>query len=953
MRKPNYYIAIGASAGGLEALESLFKSIPEDTGATFIVIQHLSPDYKSLMDELLARHTRMQIKIAENNMETESNTIYLIPPRVNLSIVHGKLQLEVQESHSYLNLPINIFFTSLAKDQGKKSVGIVLSGTGSDGSIGVRAIKDAGGLVIAQDEESAKFDGMPRSSISTGIVDFVLPPEKIWEELNNYIKSPSLHRKLQKELTEYKKESLDHITRISIILKNYCGIDFSFYKENTIIRRLERRMKITKSQDIEEYLKKLKESNSEKETLYREFLIGVTSFFRDKDAFDSIKKNILPRLDFKKPLLRVWSAGCSTGEEVYSIAILLREHQLKNNYTNEIKIFATDIDEKSLEIAGQAFYLDNIMADVDPEYLEKHFTKVEGGYKVNENIRKMIVFAKHNILKDPPFSKLDFLICRNLFIYLKPTIQQNILRSFYYSLFPNGVLMMGSSESLGDIQPAFDIIDSKWKIYSYKKGYRAPIESNIINDISFVKNSLPNRNGFIAKSLVKSESLLIEALSATLPPSILVDGNDNIIHVIGDVSEYLTIQPGRFSNNFNSNLDKDLALFVNNIIRRLKNKEEAIYLDNVFNYHQQKKSLTLKGYKFLSAGLPFYLISFIKESSGETSQKVISLDLSKETKERVKELEYELQLAREGLQATIEELETSNEELQSSNEELIASNEELQSTNEELQSVNEELYTVNNEYQNKIEELTSLNDDLNNLLKNTDVGALYIDTNLCIRRISSLVSKITNIVEADIGRPIRHISVFEEYDEFFQDIEYVIDTLHGIEKEVVIKKKRWLVKIRPYRTGINSIEGLIVTFVDISALVNEKERTALSETKMQFAISAAEVAWWELNLSDDSLKYSEKMATMLGYVVEEFPNTLEAFYELIHESDVKRVKKSLTDHLRGNFDMWDVSFRIKKKDETYAIYHKKGKIIKCGKDDKPLNLTGVVVKMDAVNNNLG
>ncbi|MFO8023197.1 MAG: chemotaxis protein CheB, partial [Perlabentimonas sp.] len=520
---------IGASAGGLEALQEFFKAMPDDTNLAFVVIQHLSPDYKSLMDELLARHTKIPIQIASDGMSVEPNHIYLIPPRKNLSIFHGKLFLDDYSPKKGLNLPIDIFFRSLAAEKGKDAIGIILSGTGSDGTLGTRAIKEVGGMVMVQDEISAKFDGMPRSSIATGLVDYILPANKMPEALLNYIEHPFIRKSRASE--DVLGKDLDTLTKITLILRDFCGVDFSYYKENTIIRRLERRVSINRFNSLDEYLIFLSESDKEKDTLYREMLIGVTRFFRDADAFDSISKNILPQLEFNPKIgIRVWSVGCSTGEEVYSLALLFMEYMEKNKIDCDLKIFATDIDRRSLDIAGQGFYPDSIVSDIDPLLLTKYFTRKENGYQINENVRKVVVFATHNLLKDPPFSNLDLVVCRNLFIYFKPEMQQRILSMFYYALKAKGFLFMGSSESIGEMSEAFAPVDSKWKIYRCKEGYKPPI----VKDMPLPRNQpSETETQFIMRAKLhpgpKIDKLLDSALTAYLPPSVIVDENDNII----------------------------------------------------------------------------------------------------------------------------------------------------------------------------------------------------------------------------------------------------------------------------------------------------------------------------------------------------------------------------------------------------------------------------------------
>ena len=943
-----YYVGIGASAGGLEALQDFFKNMPEDTGMVFIVVQHLSPDYKSLMHELLARCTSMAIKIVVDGMKTEPNTIYLIPPRKNMAIFHGKLFLEEQKSKKSLNLPIDIFLRSLAADKEKHAISIILSGTGSDGALGIRAVKEAGGMIMVQDDQSAKFDGMPRSSIATGLVDFVLPPDKMPEALMNYIKHPFI--KKGSELEKIMAKNIDAMSKIILILRDYCGIDFSYYKENTITRRLERRVGINRFNTLQEYMMFLSESDKEKETLFRELLIGVTRFFRDQEAFDVLMDKVLPTLEYSKKTLRIWSTGCSSGEEVYSIAMMLEEYISQNKLDCTFKIFASDIDRYALEIAGQGLYPESIIADVQPEWLSKYFTRKENGYLINESIRKKIVFATHNLLKDPPFSKLDLLICRNLFIYLKPEMQKKVLSMFYYSLNEKGYLFMGSSESIGDLNDSFETIDTKWKIYKPKLGFKPPY----INELSVARQSVTHSHGLgtYRFSTIKIEKVFESIATMFLPPSILIDTADNIVHLINKVNPYLSYRSGRFSSNVFANLNQDLVIYFNNIIRKLKSGHKDVVIEGICDIHGlENKNITLKGTSFYIENMDLYLVSIIADDALATKQQesIVVLDAASEFGDRINQLQRELTTVKENLQATVEELETSNEELQSSNEELIASNEELQSTNEELQSVNEELYTVNSEYQNKIDDLTRVNNDLDNLLKNTETGAIYLDRTMCIRKITSAVSKITNILPTDVGRPISHISADHLYKEFHTDLETVIDSLQSIEKEVVdIQNRRWIIQIRPYRSEYNAVDGIMVTFINVTQLRLAEDEQRQSQERLNEAMKISNIAWWEWDIPTQKVSFDPKKATMLGYTVEEFPDNVYAITELLHPDDYQATMAHMRDYLEGRTAEWNVIYRIKRREGDYAWYHDRGKITARDHDGKPLKLIGTVVDVSEI-----
>lgn len=945
-KRASYIAAIGASAGGLEALQEFFKAVPLDSGIGFVVIQHLSPDYKSLMDELLARHTKLNIRKADDNMLVEADTIYLIPPRKNLSIFHGKLLLEDQGVRSGLILPIDIFFRSLAADLGKNAIGIILSGTGSDGTLGTRAIKEAGGMVMAQEEHTAKFDGMPRSSISTGLVDYILPPGKMPEELINYIKHPFVGQ--SKEVDSALTGDIDSLTKVMMMLRDYCGIDFSYYKENTIIRRLERRLSINRFERLDDYIKFLSESDKEKDILYRELLIGVTRFFRDEAAFSIVKENVLPRLlESGKKQLRIWSAGCSTGEEVYSLALIIREFLEERKVEAEVKIFATDIDKRSLELAGQGFYPESIVSDLEPELLAKYFVRHESGYQVSETLRKMVIFATHNVFKDPPFSKLDMIVCRNLFIYLKPESQSRVLSIFYMALNNGGFLFMGSSETLGDHSNAFNILSAKHKIYVKKAGYNTNIQSDFLTASGlFSTRENESTKGFTRK-VPKRDQITEKLFDLLLPPSLLMDEQMNIIQIINDVNPFIQIKSGKFTQNLTNMISPEMAVIISNIYRRLKRNKAKVTFENVKLHRGDSfTKVNIEGRMLQSEeDGTLYLISFFHQEipEGEMPEKEV-VNLEAQYQDRLVELQNDLQFTKENLQATVEELETSNEELQASNEELIASNEELQSTNEELQSVNEELYTVNSEYQSKIDELTQLNNDISNLLNNTEIGALYLDRKLCIRKFTPSFSKISNIMEFDIGRPIHHISTSQFYKDFLKDIQHVQETLQFVEKEIAHENGMlYFLRIVPYRTDYQAVDGILVTMVNITMLQTERNNLIRSNQRLQGALELGNMAWWEWDLKTGQVLMHEKKATMLGYSQEEFPRDVYEICRLIHPDDYEEAMQAMRDHLTGKLPMYDVAYRIRTKSGDYKWYYDKGGISERDEFGKPLKVIGMVI----------
>ena len=945
-------VAIGASAGGLEALQSFFKAMPPNPGVAFVVIQHLSPDYKSFMNELLGRITKLEIEIIQDGIELKKNTIFLIPPRKNLSLFHNQLFLEDQDQRKNLHLPVDIFFRSLAAERGNDAIGIVLSGTGSDGTLGSKAIKEHGGMIMAQEEASAKFDGMPRNTIATGLTDYILPPEKMPEALLGYLKHPLIEK--GSSIDSILKKETDVLSKILMILRDFSGADFCFYKEKTIIRRLERRMSVNHFQTLEEYLSLLGESNKEKEILYRELLIGVTSFFRNPEAFESLRKNVLPKLmeEAADRTVRIWVTACSTGEEAYSIAITFLEYFEKNGFKNDLKIFATDIDNESIEIAGQGFYPESILADVTPDVLAKYFEKNENGYKVSEHLRKNIIFATHNILKDPPFSKIDFISCRNLFIYLKPEIQEKIYSSFYFSLKPGGFLFVGASESLGNMLSAFKALDNKWKLFRAKEGFRPPVTPNTLHLGSTPEMTKKEPAANIEKKPtdhLKLDKMLELVVNDLLPPSVIVDDNFNIIHIINNINEYIELPSGKFTQNFLSIVNKDIRMVVSGLLRKLSTESPepvSEIIKNAKGFPDKLLHIEAKRLNNETNAYTYFVVSFILKDfqtySDEASQNSLT-DLSDKQSKAYYQLEKELQYTKESLQATVEELETSNEELQSSNEELIASNEELQSTNEELQSVNEELYTVNSEHQNKIEELTKLNNDINNLLKNTNIGTLYLDSKLCIRKFTPVVSQLTNIMEMDIGRPVYHISVPDNYDTFIEDINQVLDNLQPVEKEIQTHSGEWyLVKTMPYRTEENAVDGIIVTFVNISSLKKETQRADKAVARLDQAMQMGKMAWWEWDIPSGNVVYDDKKATMLGYRPDEFPNQIYEITDLIHPDDHEEAMQAMRDHLEGKKEVYEITYRLKKKDNSYGWYFDKGGVVQRDKQGRPLKLTGIV-----------
>ena len=836
----DFFIAgVGASAGGLDALERFFSAAPKDTNLAYVVVQHLSPDYKSLMDEILAKRTDMPVRVATDGMIVEPNNVYLIPPKKSITIVERELHLAKREGGT-LYLPIDIFFESLAKNVGEKAIAVVLSGTGSDGTRGVRAVKEMGGLVLVQDEVTAKFDGMPRSAMGTNLVDYVLPPEKMVQEIMNYIQHPLMAR-VNKVFDSVAPDE-DSLHKIFTLLRDVSGVDFTYYKHSTMLRRIERRMGIKQVNKLSDYLYLLHQDTLEVNTLYRDFLIGVTRFFRDAEEFEIIKNEVIPALFENKErgeTLRIWVAGCSTGEEAYSLAILLSEYMETHSHRLDVKVFATDIDRRALDFAGKGAYSESIVADMPPDYLKVYFIHKGDHYVVSRRIREMVVFAKQNLIIDPPFSKVDLISCRNVLIYLQPVLQKKVFASFQFALRDDAYLFLGSSETLGEADNYFHSLHPRSKIFQYKGGFRPSLETNRL-----VHRSMLSSRGVIApfrgaQNTWRSESNLQSAIiESFLPPTIIVDEDMDIVYLSGDVDDYLRVpRSGMFSAGILKQAREGLSVPLSTAIRKvLKDGNEVIYA-GIYVGKKQDTVVDLRAilYKEPGTKVPLVLLQLTPgKNKDEQTVPVESYNLSRSAQQRIDDLEYELRHTRESLQATVEELETSNEELQATNEELFAANEELQSTNEEmqsvneeLQSVNEELLTVNAEYHVKIKELTEVNQDINNLLSSTHIGTIFLDRKLCVRLFTPSAQHDVRLLDKDIGRPISHVTHNLVNCDLFAECEKVLETLVTHEAEVANHQGRWYkIRILPYYTVDHQVGGVVISLVDITDLKKANEELA-------------------------------------------------------------------------------------------------------------------------------
>ncbi len=844
--EPTLYVGVGASAGGLEALETFFTHMSPQSGCAFIVIQHLSPDYKSLMVELLSKRTAMTVRRAEEGMLVERDTVYLIPPKKQLTIFHRRLILQDLDHSRGINLPIDIFLRSLADDQAEKSVGIILSGTGSDGVRGIRAIKEAGGVVMVQSEETAKFDGMPRAAMATGLADVVLPPDELAAKLASIARHPvaTLVERPPAMLSDE-----DGLNRVFALLREHARVDFTYYKPSTVLRRIDRRLAVNQMNDVREYVHLLETRPNEVNCLFRELLIGVTSFFRDREVFEELEQKVLPELleANANREMRFWVAGCSTGEEAYTLAILARECMEKLKLRGNLKIFATDIDREAIVHAGNGVYPESIAADLPPGMLTKYFNRKDDRYQVIRPLREMVVFAQHNLIKDPPFTNIDLLSCRNLLIYLQPVLQQKVMDYMNFSLNAGGVLLLGNSETTGDASGFFEPVSHKNKIYRSRGKRRAPTEGNLVTvpgEVLARPVQARFGRGAHLMSMREEERMLERLIQAVaedfLPLVMVVNEKMEVLHIAGNPDGFLRLSPGKLINDLPRLAVKELAIPLATGLQKVFTSETEVKYSNVHlpgpdeaRVVQLRLRLlpTKKGQETLAA---VFILPSHAAAQDRSGAKVQEYDLGRESEQRIRDLEQELQFTKENLQATIEELETSNEELQATNEELLASNEELQSTNEELQSVNEELHTVNAEYQSKIFELTEMTNDLHNLMATTRIGTLFLDENLEIRKFTPEVARVIRILESDIGRPLAdltHKLIDVDIMAIVRDVEA---SGQAKELEVASIDDEWyLMRVLPYEIGTSASSGVVLTFTDIGPL--KKAQKALDRGEARLA----------------------------------------------------------------------------------------------------------------------
>jgi len=875
-------VGLGASAGGLEAFEQFFRHVPSDSGLAFVLVSHLDPSHASILTEILQRSTVIPVIEAQDQMKVAPNCVYVIPPNCEMTIFHGALQLNLPKQPHSGRMPIDIFLYALAEDQGEQAVGIILSGTGTDGTLSLHAILDAGGVSLVQEPTTAKFDGMPRSAIQAGYASWVLPVEKMPEALLSGEHVPILIPK-------------SALNQIMILLRSATGHDFSCYKKSTIGRRLERRMNQHDINNADLYVHYLKDNPAEVALLFKELLINVTSFFRDPEVFITLKQEIFPQLREGKTendVFRIWVAGCATGEEAYSIAILLREFMIETRQMFTVQIYATDIADDPIAIARTGLYPLSIVQDVTPERLSRFFSKEENGYRIKKEIRDMVVFAIQNVIKDPPFTRLDLLSCRNLMIYLEAELQNRLIPAFHYALKPGGILLLSPSEGIGNHTDLFAPLSRKWKIYRVINSRASPPPTALATGLSWAANSGDQSPTAVikkAKGVDLAELTQQTLLQSYAPASVVTDMSGNILYVHGETGKYLRPAPGQATLNMMDMAREDLQIELRAAIYQVINQGSPILnkeLSVKTNGDVQSVSLSIRPLVNKDRHQDLLLTSFQEIAppiSGKPRRNKRSTSSNKLL--RIEELELNLANTKDTLFTTIEEQQASNEELKSANEEMQSTNEELQSSNEELetskeelQSVNEELITVNAELQSKIEQLDGMQNDMKNFLDNISVGTIFLDQYLNIRRFTREATRLYRLATSDIGRSLNDIKSTLEDENLITAAQSVIDTLVPYEHELRTVDGVWfLTHIQPYRTLDNRIDGVVMTFTDIT----ERIQAIATQEALELAQSIVDTVQEPLIVLDAALTViSASLSFYRGFQVTPEAIVGRSIYEL-------------------------------------------------------------------------
>ncbi len=846
-------VGIGASAGGLEAFTQLLSHLPSDTGMAFVLIQHLAPHHKSLLSELLAKTTSMPVSEVQDGTIVEPNQVYVIPPNTKMTLVDGTLRLMPREKVRGTYLPVDAFFISLALDRGHKAIAVVLSGGDGDGSVGIDAIKAAGGVTFAQGEGTAQDESMPNNAVATGHVDFVMPPGAIATKLAQISRHPFVSASTSTIVSL--PESKDALSTLFALLRASMGVDFTHYKPKTIERRIRRRMLVYRLERLEEYVEYLQDNPAEVKALYQEILIHVTRFFRDPKAFEALKTQVFPVItrNTTDTPIRIWIPGCSTGEEVYSIAICLLEFLQDAGITPQIQIFATDVSQMAIDTARSGIYRKSQMVDVSPERCSKFFYEVEGGYQINKFVREQCIFARQDLSRDPPFSHLDLISCRNVLIYLGETLQKQVIPVFHHGLKTDGFLLLGTSESIGSFPDLFNLENKTCKIYSKKLTATRP-------DFSFVTRSYPvvkEKDRLKMSDEVPPFDLLKEADQIVLerfsPIAVLIDSKLDVLQIRGETSLYLRFAPGKASLNLLKMARADLRVGLQTVIHQAKQQNAPARKGGLrIESGESSRIVNIEVIPFKAPMIdaPYFVVLLEDVAppieATQVNPQLLAGDLAAEVRQLRQELEIATQeriTAQDYLQAIVHEHENVNQDLSVANEEILSSNEELQSTNEELetakeeiQATNEELNTTNEELRSRNLALYQVNNDLTNLLSGINIPIVMLESDLRIRRFTPMARSMFNLIATDIGRPFNDIRCNLNIPDLKHLIVEVIDTLNVRELEVQDCNGHWYnLRIRPYRTTENQIDGAVLILVDINDLKG-------SATTLEAARNVAEAA---------------------------------------------------------------------------------------------------------------
>ena len=936
-------IGIGASAGGLESLEKLFGELRGDSQAAFVVVQHLSPDFKSMMDEILRRRTDLTVSRIEHNMQMQPTTVYLIPPNADLELEGDTFKLRARDISSGISHPIDRFFKSLAVSRGASCAAVVCSGSGSDGSRGIRDVCEQGGMVLVEDPESAHFDDMPRAAVDSGIVDFVAPIGQLAIWLGRFI--DSFNNKLSTDSDdkfEMGAEEFSGIKAVTTLLRSEYGIDFLQYKPNMILRRIERRLQMVPVSSIDQYVSQLKADPEELNQLYRDLLIGVTRFFRDRDAFEALSGEVLPPLveSSHGRTMRVWTPGCATGEETYSLAIRISEAFEQAGRKIDCKIFATDAHPLSLEKASNGVYSHKQLTDVPEHFLEKYFEPVGEDFRVKQNLRKMVVFAPHNLLEDASFTKVDLVICRNTLIYFKLEGQRRALALMHFGLRTGGFLFLGPSETPGQIQEDYKIVNRRWRIYR-----KVANSYGGLTDLRVPKREEPAEQLVNVRSnaSVRADKLILTALESMagtyVPSSFVTDADFRLLYSTMGAASFLRRQSGKFDATLPDLLLPAIKTTVliglqraarDNLVAPVsigtvtvplttpsQSEQDSASLngddaaDDTSNDTTQQRTLRVIIRKVMVSNDHNHGFLVTLETVAEQPVDRPSFVAAIDTDVR-SSLENELKHTKENLQSSIEALESSNEELQATNEEMVASNEELQSTNEELHSVNEELYTVNSEHQNKIEELTELTEDMENLFRASDTATIFLDESLQIRRVTPKASQIFSLTHSDIGRPLENFRNPLQHDDLYVDIANTIKTSTLLEREVMSQQGgRHLMRLLPYSSAGDNT-GVVLTLIDLSRLEESRQRMETREARFRGTFENAAVGIAHVEFDGTWLRVNERLCEIVGHDREELLKS--NFQAIAHPEDLKQDLPKFEDLKAGKIESYSARNRCIHKD---------------------------------------